>query len=249
MQAFPLAIVVALDDEIRIVQAKMDVDARVHVRPALFTVGTLGAKPIIVARSGIGIPAMEAAAAYLLDHYRPAFCLHVGYCGGSDPQDQPGDLLIASAVVDAQSSTRTAADAQRVLAAEEIARARGLRARAAAVVTVGEIVEEPHEKAFVGTQHEAAGIDMESAPFVAACNARGVPWLVVRAVLDPLDAALPDMGDAITEEGATDGFALAEHLLKKPKDLWELPRLQYYANQARQAIATFVEAWIEREGR
>ena len=114
MQPVPLAIVVALDDEIRTVQSKMEIDARVHVRPALFTVGTLGAKPVVVARSGIGIPAMEAAAAYLLEHYRPAFCLHAGYCGGADPQDQPGDLLIASAVVDARSGTRTAADASRV---------------------------------------------------------------------------------------------------------------------------------------
>ena len=249
MQPVPLAIVVALDDEIRTVQSKMEIDARVHVRPALFTVGTLGAKPVVVARSGIGIPAMAAAAAYLLDHYRPAFCLHAGYCGGADPQDQPGDLLIASAVVDARGGTREAADASRVAAAEEVARAAGLRARSAAVVTVEALVEQPHEKAFVGTQHEAAGIDMESAAFVAACRERGVPWLVVRAVLDPLDAALPDMGDAVTEEGATDGLALAEHLLRRPKDLWELPRLQYYANQARQAIAAFVEAWIEREGR
>ena len=61
MTPVPLAIVVALDEEIRVLQSKMEVDARVHVRPALFTIGTLKDRPLIVARSGIGIPAMASA--------------------------------------------------------------------------------------------------------------------------------------------------------------------------------------------
>lgn len=248
MVSVPLAIVVALDDEIRTINSKMEVDSRVHVRPALFTAGNYSGRPLLVVRSGIGRAAMRSAVAYLFNHYRPSFCLHVGYCGGADPKDEAGDLIIAREVVDAASGDRIGADSDLVARAEKLAREKGLKARSGALVTVEGVVEMPHEKAFVGTQHDASGIDMESADFAAACSGSGVSWLVVRSVLDPLDASLPDMGDSVTAEGATDGMALAEHLIKKPKDLWRLPRLQYFAGQARNSINAFVDAWVEKGG-
>lgn len=246
MPPVPLAIVAALDDEVRPIASKMEVDSRLHRRPALFTVGKLGRAFLVLVRSGVGPAAMADAAAFLIAQYRPAFCLHVGYCGGADPKDQAGDLIVADAVVDAASGERFPSDGELVGRGVRLCRERNIRARAGAVATVGKAIEAPHEKAFVGTQHGAIGIDMESAPLVAACRRGNVPHLVVRAVLDPLDVALPDLCDALAEDGTTDGMKLADHLIRRPKDLWELPRLQYYASQARSAIEVFVEAWIEQ---
>lgn len=247
MSVIPLAIIAALDDEVRPIASKMEVDSRLHRKPALFTVGKHGRTVLVLARSGVGRRAMADAAAHLLDQYRPAFCLHVGYCGGTDPQDQAGDLIVADAVVDAESGERFSLEAVQVERALLVCRELELRARRGALVTVEKPVEQPHEKAFVGTQHEAIGIDMESAALVSVCQKRGVPHLVVRTVLDPLDVALPDLCDAIAADGSTDGMKLAGHLMKKPKDLLSLPRLQYFASQARLAINAFVEAWIEKE--
>lgn len=246
MQPIPIAVVAALDDEIRVVLSKMEVDSRAHVKPSLFTKGSLCGKGLVMARSGIGIAAMESACSYLFSHFSPAFCLHVGYCGGAEPKDAPGDLLIAETVVDARSGERIEVAPGLTERAEAVARERELRARRGTLVTVEKVVENPHEKAFAGTQHSAAGIDMESAALAIACRERGIPWLVVRAVLDPLDVALPDMGDSVTEEGGTDGVALAEHLVRNPKDIFSLPRLQYFAGQARNSITEFVEGWIEK---
>jgi hypothetical protein len=86
---------------------------------------------------------------------------------------------------------------------------------------------------------------MESSELAAACDQAKIPFVVVRAVLDPLDYFIPDLADAIDDDGSTDGFALAEHLMRRPADFLKLPKLQYLASQARTSIAAFVSAWIE----
>ncbi|HPQ80259.1 MAG TPA: hypothetical protein PLZ86_00855 [bacterium] len=248
MHKAPLSIVAALDDEIRVLNSKIEIDSRVHVRPALFTCGRFSEKPVLIVRSGIGRAAMKSAASYLLRNYDTSCCLHVGYCGGADPNGEPGDLIIAQEVVDSATGDRFATSKTLVSKAEALCRDRNLRARTGSLVTTDRVVEMPHEKAFVGTQHGACAIDMESADLARACKNGGVPFLVVRSVLDPLDASLPDMGDSVTEEGKTDGMALAEHMIRKPKDLLKLPHIQYLASRARNSINSFLEAWIEREG-
>ncbi|MFH0800065.1 MAG: hypothetical protein V2A66_07800 [Pseudomonadota bacterium] len=246
MKQIPLAVVAALDEELRIIRSKMDIDSRVHLRPALFEEGTYLKKPLLLVRSGIGLKAMGHAIGRCLESYRPDFCLHVGYCGGADPYYQAGDLLIADEVVDAASKARYKPDSASVERALGICKERALRGGIGTLVTVAEAIASPHEKAFVGTEHGAHGIDMESSILASACEEKGVGYLVVRAVLDPMDVALPDMCDVINEEGEADSLALAEHMIKKPRDILSLPRLQYFASAARGAIAAFVEEWIER---
>lgn len=247
MQDIPLALVAALDDELRLITSKIEADSRVHIRPALFTVGKYKRTSLVICRSGIGILAMELAMRYLLEQYRPRFCLHIGYCGGSNPKDLAGDLIIATTAVDTRSGERHVCDANAVEDAVHLARDKGMRARIAAVATVEKPVEFPHEKAFIGTQYEVAGIDMESAAVAVACKNRSTRFLIVRAILDPLDVALPDIIDAVEDDGSTNGTKLARHFVRKPKDLWLLPRLQYLASIARTSLTGFVDAWIERE--
>lgn len=245
MQTTPLAIIAALDDEIRIIRSKMEIDTRVHVRPALFETGKYMNLRVVLARSGIGIGAMEAAIKYVIENYRPEFCLHMGYCGGADPKFQTGDLIVAGTVVDSRNGRRYDSDSKLVEKALGICSEKKLRANSGAIVTVEKIINSPHEKAFAGTEHEAQGIDMESAALAAECASRGVPYLVVRSVLDGLDVELPDMEGAIDRTGKTDIPALAEIMIKNPKDIFKLPRMQFFANEARTAITAFADAWIE----
>jgi adenosylhomocysteine nucleosidase len=250
MKPVPLAIVAALDDEIRIIRSRMAIDSRHHTRPALFVSGIYQRSPLLLVRSGIGRQAMDRAIRYCLDRYHPSFCLHVGYCGGTDPQYHAGDLFIANAIVDSRSGKRISPPRQAVEKAMRICRDRKLRAKEGALVTVDEPVASPHEKAFVGTQHQAQAMDMESAPLAAACTQHSVPYLVVRAILDPLDYTLPDLCDVVEDTGATNRMALVGRLIRKPGHLLKLPSMSYFAAQARMAITSFVDAWVaeQKEG-
>jgi len=115
------------------------------------------------------------------------------------------------------------------------------------IVTVERVASSPHDKAFLATEHSSIGIDMESFELADALVEAGVPFVIARAVLDPLDYHLPSLGDAIDTDGSTDGLALVEHMIRKPADALKLPKLQYLASQAREAIAAFINAWMEEE--
>lgn len=247
MQPTPLAIIAALDDEIRVIRSKMEIDTRVHVRPALFETGKYSSRPLLLARSGIGMDAMQKAISYCLARYSPKFCLHMGYCGGADPKFQAGDLIVASSVVNGQDGRRCDANTELTQKALNICGEKKLRAETGVLVTVDKMIIEPHEKAFAGTKHGAVGIDMESFALAAECASRGVLYLIVRAVLDPLDAEFPDMEGAVDRTGKADIPAIAEHMIRNPGDIFKLPRMQYFANEARGAITAFAEAWIQNK--
>ncbi len=244
MDRIPLAIIAAMDDEVRSLLAKVSVDERMHVKPARFIRGTLEGRPLVIGRSGIGPEAMAGAIRACLETYHPATVLHVGYCGGADPELATGDLVIADAVIDGRSGRRVACPPAMVAAAANCCETAKLRSRTGTLVTVDRVASTAHEKADLGAQHGALGMDMESAALAAACSERPVPWVVVRSVLDPLDVLLPPMEGVIDEAGETDGIALAEHLVRHPADALKLPRLQYLASQARESIAAFIAAWL-----
>jgi adenosylhomocysteine nucleosidase len=245
MQTTPIAIIAALDDEIKKIKSEMEVDSRQHKKPAVFTKGVYRRKPILLVRSGIGRNAMGRAIARCLDEYNPELCLHIGYCGGADPKFEAGDLIIGERVVDSADGASFDADPELILKAEAACRGAELRCGVAGLVTVDDVISGPHEKAFLGTQHEAGGVDMESAVLARACAERGTPCLVVRAVLDPMDFMFPKLGDVVDENGVADPLALVGHLIKKPSDIVKLPKVQYLATQARIAMKHFIDAWLD----
>lgn len=247
MQNISLAVVVALDDEIRPLLSKTTIDARMHVRPGCITKGKYRHKPLVLARSGIGRDAMRNVLSHLLASYRPEVIIHTGYCGGADPGLAPGDLLIAESVVDAANNKTYSANESLLARAENLLKSRSMRGCLGKLVTIDRVAASPHDKAFLATQHEAAGIDMESAALAEALEETSIPFIVVRSVLDPLDYHLPDVSDAIDEDGSTDAVALVEHLVKKPAHIARLPKIQYLASQARASIAAFLDAWIDTE--
>lgn len=241
----PFALVAALDDELRIIKSRINPDSQVYIRPAVFTFGQYMGRRLLIARTGVGRKAMAKAISYCLTQYHPEFCLHVGYCGGADPSFQAGDLLIATAVADKGGNKELEPEESYTGRAVDICRTKKLKARTGRLLTVDEAILSPHEKAFVGTQYGIHAIDMESFSFAAACQSQAIPYLIVRAVLDPLDMEFPDMGDIVDGGGVTRLASIARHVIKKPRDIFKLPRVEYLASEARGAITQFVDAWLE----
>lgn len=235
----------ALDDEVRVIRSKMSVDARIHIRPGLITKGTYAHRPLLLVRTGLGRHAMRSTVTAMLDSHAPDLVVHVGYCGGADPSLAAGDLVVADAVVDSRTKERIVLDEGLVASAHKALEARSLRRRIGSLVTVEAVAESPHEKAFLATEHASVAIDMESFDLARVCSERSVPYIIVRAVLDPLDYEFPDLQSAVDDEGKTDGVALASHLVRRPADILKLPRIEYFASQARNAITSFVEGWLK----
>lgn len=245
MEKVQLAIIAALDDEIRVVKSKMVVDVKIHIRPSMFTLGEYLGRHILLVRSGIGYGSMKKACEYMLGHYETSSILHVGYCGGCDPRFIAGDIVIADRVVNERTGDVVEISNKNVSRASEICKSAGIRGRIGSIATVSNPAGSPHEKAYLGTKHDVACIDMESAALAEILSKAGVDFTIARSILDPLDLLLPDFGEVIDRSGHINGMSMAENMVRKPKDLLKIPKLGYLAMQARQSITSFIETWLE----
>ena len=94
-----------------------------------------------------------------------------------------------------------------------------MRIEGGAIAGVDRPLVRPDEKLALFAQTRAKAADMESHVVARAAAEAGVPFVVIRAISDPSNRALPRAAVVgITEEGRIDGGAVAGALLRRP---WE----------------------------
>lgn len=222
-------------------RSRMQIDESVHVRPARIDCGTYKSNDFILVRTGIGQRAMSRAVDYCIDNLHPSACFNVGYCGGSTPDIETGDLVIADRVVHDETGEDLACSPELVERAQKVCVDHNLRVSLGGITTVDHVVHGPHDKAYLGTKNDSRAVDMESFAFAKSCHDKGAQFAVVRACLDPMDMLLPDLEGAVDEEGRTDIAGAVKKMIQKPKTILAIPRIEYCALQAREAIAEFLE--------
>jgi hypothetical protein len=97
---------------------------------------------------------------------------------------------------------------------------------AGALAGSARLLASPAAKAVLHATSGAHALDMESHLVAAAAAAAGVPFLVVRAIADPVGRALPPLAQsALGPEGEMRPAAVLAGLLRRPQDLAALLRL------------------------
>ena len=98
----------------------------------------------------------------------------------------------------------------------------------------------PAAKATLAARTGAVAVDMESHIVAAVAERFGLPFLVLRAIADPADRAIPPVALAgLGPEGETRPGAVALRLLMAP---WALPALLRLAADSRASLAALTEA-------
>lgn len=133
----------------------------------------------------------------------------------------PGAIVIADAVISADGHHLTTDTPWRK---RLLARIDGsIQAVSATIASSVHPVSKPDEKRLLAERTGAVAVDMESQAVVQAAYAAGVPSLVVRAIADPFDRAVPEWASrTVKPDGSTDAAMIAGTLLRCP---WELPAL------------------------
>ncbi|MGZ2746241.1 phosphorylase [Burkholderia stagnalis] len=163
-----------------------------------------------------------------------------GTAGGLSPDLAPGALVIADAIDGPFGRVQTDAGwSTRLVAAlhDTPVWSRVTRGTMAAVVApvVGEA-----DKASLYRTTGALAVDMESHIAAAFAAARGVPFAVCRAIVDPAWRTLPRAATAgLRDDGSTAILPILRELLKQPSQLG--PLLQV-AGDARAARTTLIQA-------
>lgn len=201
-----------------------------------------------VVRTGIGARRAEAAARQAWGDGARVF-LGTGCAGGLSPGLAPGDLVCATSVVDGEGHRVAASTARSEMALRGWAESRGLALHAGCCVTVTEPLGTVAGKLEVNRRLGAIAVDMEAAAIGSVAAATGVEFVGVRAILDPVDMALPDLGGT----GAGDGEVsvlrpLVTHMLRNPGALPEIARLAALRRVTRAALEDFFRVFVDDGG-
>lgn len=99
------------------------------------------------------------------------------------------------------------------------------------------ILSSSEEKTRLYRQTGCVAVDMESAAVGKAAASAGVPFLVIRAIADPAQTALPPSAlKALDSKGQLQRFALLANLLKHPWEMLDLWRLARHFQAARSTL-------------
>ncbi|KND62367.1 Adenosylhopane nucleosidase, HpnG [Candidatus Burkholderia verschuerenii] len=166
-----------------------------------------------------------------------------GTAGGLAPDLEPGTLIIADTVSGpfgpfGPLKTDEAWSARIVdaLASPPLARV----TRRGAMAGVAAPVKSEAEKRSLHSASGALAVDMESHIAGAIATARGLPFAVCRAVVDPAWRTLPPAATAgLRDDGTTTIGPILRELMRQPSQFGALLRL---AGDARAAKSTLVQA-------
>lgn len=171
--------------------------------------------------------------------------ISIGIAGGLDPLLAPGDVIVATGVVAASIATNDVATRYgRHVISPEIAR--GLATRLyghprrvimADLAGVDRPVLSPRKKHTLRAATGALAVDMESHVAAAFAARHGLPFAAVRVVCDPAQRTLPDLtATALRPDGTMNLGGLVGSLLRRPMELFALPRLARDAAEGFRAL-------------
>ena len=193
-----------------------------------------------------GVVAVYAARADLLDRALKAALdrgvsgvISFGTAGGLAPDLEPGTIVIAEAVDGPFGRVQTDAAWSARLAGALRASPLGERVRSGVEAAVAKPLTGAADKAALHLSTGGAlAVDMESHMAAAAAAARGVPFAVCRAIVDPAWRSLPKAAMAgLRDDGTTAIFPVLRELVREPGQLRGLLRIAADARAARQALA------------
>ena len=237
----PIVVFAALEWECSTVLRGLDGVRRAPAEGVARWSGAAGGRPVWVVRTGVGVE--RAAAATAAAPADAALVVSTGCAGGLDPTLRPGDLVVASAIIDPAGDTLPA-DPQHAATALRQAQEAGLRAGSGAVRCSASVLADVAAKR-AAAAGGAVAVEMEGAPIARWAASSGLPFVSVRAVLDGAGEALDiPAGCVDAATGRVRPLALAAHLATHPRQLSRLVALHRMQQAARTALERFFAAWL-----
>ena len=237
----PIAVVAAMPEELAPLRARLTGSARSRAGGLEIERGWLDGRRVVLATTGDGAANARAGLAELLAGGPVDGLIVIGVAGALSAGLPSGALVVGSRVID-EGGRSFVADVDQVAA---VARATG--GRPGVVVSAGRIADSAPEKQRLARMADVgagvAVVDLESATYLAAAAAAGVPWLVLRSVSDTADEALPELLNQSRDGGgAVRRGQVLWGLLRQPQALPFLLTLRGRVARGAEALAAAVAA-------
>lgn len=208
--------------------------------------GRLGDHVLVAGWTGGGVGAAHQGLQELLDHFEPQRLVVIGVAAGVTSALNTGDCVVARRIRDAEGD------------APEPDRQWGLRAtllgaHPGLVYTQSTLLTTSREKLELGRRlgvQLAGTSDLESTAYARLAGSRGLPFTVVRAIIDPADESLPFDGNHLLRPGG--GTSTAQVLRYGTLRPWVIPsiwRLRGRLRKCSEKLAAMAEWLVAKPAR
>lgn len=203
--------------------------------------GQCNGAQVVAGVTGIGAERARDAMARLCDAYQPNLIISAGLSGGLNPLLKAGDLVEPRWVVnDEQQALRLNGGVPEFESNADV------REQGATLLTTRVLADSVARKRELYETHRAAVVDMETYFLAQLAAERGVALRAVRAVSDPANMALPaDVLDWVDESGQTRLGVVTASLMRQPRLVPEVMRLNRYVRVASANLAQHVARMVE----
>ena len=217
--AGPIAILTAIPEELSAVRRAI---------PA--------AAGVVMTATGDGPKRAASGAAVFLERHRPSAVIGAGLGGGLSPVLAVGEIVASRRV---RFEVGDVANPDPGL----LERALGAGARPATLITVHRPAVSTAAKSALagGGSDDLLVVDMESAAWAREAAARGIPYVVLRAVSDTAEEALPAFLDAaVGTDGSIRRGEVARRALVEPSSWGTLLRMRRRLHDCSTALGAFL---------
>jgi adenosylhomocysteine nucleosidase len=239
-----VGIVSALPEEIRPLKKRLQNPSRTGLPGAQAVVGDLGSHRVALATTGDGAALAKTGCEGLLAAFDLEALLAIGIAGGLSDDLEVGSVVTAERVVNGAGEVP-------VPDARLLARSAALQKdHQGTVYSHSEIAIDPIAKERLWRQLggvPASVVDLESASYARTAADHGVPYLVLRAVSDSYDEALPlDFNRFRQADGSSDRGRILRYTLRHPSIIPELLQLRERLRHCAEKLAVLVEEILSR---
>jgi adenosylhomocysteine nucleosidase len=196
-----IAVIGAMEEEVRILRDKLENAQTETVAGCEFTKGNLAGHEVILLKSGIGKVNAAMSTTILLERYQPEKVINTGSAGGFHHSLNVGDVVISTDVrhhdVDVTAfnyeygqvpgmPAAFEADAELVALAEKCMQTvEGVQAVKGTIATGDSFMNDPARVEFIrGKFTDLYAVEMEAAAVAQVCYQYKVPFVIIRALSD-----------------------------------------------------------------
>ncbi len=203
---------------------------------------------VAVLEGGIGKDMAQAATQLAVERYSPKLIVSAGFAAGAKREMETGDVFVCDRLVAiegpaylwAQSDVRTA-ESGRIQEMLDGSGPDGQGYRFAGCLNVPQFVSNASMKAWLGKTFDVSLIDMECYWVNQTAEALRVPCISVRAMLDPVEDAMPAfVGQVVDRRIAKRALKAVTYLSTNPAEAPRLIGLMKQVKVARSALAGFL---------
>lgn len=196
----------------------------------------------LIQTAGTGNDRSQTAARTLLEAGATQLLVW-GTAGALTPELRPGTLILSREVRNGRGECwPVSRDWHQHL----VAHAAEMKPDTGPLITVDQPMSEGQAKSALARQTGSVAVDMETAAVARLAADQGVPFAVVRAIVDPLERTLPQA----VSQGATSNnpaLGVARRLASRPRDLPGVIALGRNMRAARRSLALIARRLAEAE--